>query len=445
MMQRKQSEMQEPELFIDRSRLFENLCDVNYLRTGFVAVKKNRGSPGIDGVTIDDFDNRLDEELAQLQMELRSWRYQPMPVRRVDIPKPGKTGEFRMLGVPAVRDRVVQSTLRLLLEPIFDPTFSDSSYGFRPGRNQKQAVEAAKNIAVQGKEFCADVDLSKFFDRVNHDRLIARIGLKVTDKRILRLIGTTLRSGIMKDGIVSATQEGTVQGSPLSPLLSNIVLDELDKELEKRGIEFARFADDCNAFFGSMAAAKRGMENMTRFIEGKLKLKINREKSQVAPTSKVKFLGATIIAGTIVISVASMNRAMDRVKELTPRGTHQSTEQAINSINQWYVGWANYYRMTQYPSQLLKIEAHIRRRLRSRFIDQQKNRRNLVKKLTKQGASPNLVKKHVYSNRGRWALSHTRAVEQAYSNQWFKNQGLKVMSDRKLEHWFEIKRWIKLT
>lgn len=437
--------MQEPELFIERSRLFECLCDVNNLRAGFTAVKKNHGSPGIDGVTIDAFASRLDEELAQLQMELRSWRYQPMPVRRVDIPKPGKIGEFRMLGIPAVRDRVVQATLKLLLEPIFDPTFSESSYGFRPGRNQRQAVEAAKHIATKGKEFCADIDLSKFFDRVNHDRLIARIGLKVMDKRILRLIGTTLRSGVMKDGIVSVSQEGTTQGSPLSPLLSNIVLDELDKELEKRGIEFVRFADDCNAFFGSMAAAKRGMENMTRFIEGKLKLKINREKSQVAPTSKVKFLGATIIAGTIAISVASINRAMDRIKELTPRGTNQSTEQAINSINQWYVGWANYYSMTQYPSQLLKIECHIRRRLRSRFIDQQKNRRNLVKKLIKQGATSSLARKQVYPNKGRWALSHTRAVEQAYSNQWFKDQGFRVMSDRQLEHWFEIKRWIKLT
>ncbi len=437
--------MQQPDLFFDRSRLFEHLCDANYLRAGFQAVKKNHGSPGIDAVTVEIFESRLDEELAQLQKELESWSYQPMPVRRVDIPKPGKQDEFRTLGIPCVRDRTFQATLKILLEPIFEPLFSDNSYGFRPGRSQRQAVEAAQQIVAKGKEYCADVDLSKFFDRVHHDRLIARLSEQIEDRRILRLIGMTLRSGIMKDGIVSATTEGTVQGSPLSPLLSNVVLDELDKELERRGIEFARFADDCNAFFGSMAAAKRGMANMTRFIEGKLKLKINHEKSKVAPTNKVKFLGATIVAATIAISAASLNRAMDRVKELTPRGTSQNIEQTIAKINEWYVGWANYYSMTQYPAQLRKIEAHVRRRLRSRLVDQQKNKRNLVKKLVKRGVPRRLAAKQVYSNRRRWALSHTKALEMAYSNQWFADHGLKVMSDQRLAHWFEINRWIKLT
>lgn len=437
--------MQQPDLFLDRSRLFEHLCDAENLHAGFRAVRKNQGSPGIDGVTIEQFESRLDEELGQLQKELRDWTYKPQPVRRVDIPKPGKKDELRMLGVPCVRDRTIQATLKLVLEPIFEPLFSNSSYGFRPGRNQRQAVEAAQRIVARGKDYCVDIDLSKFFDRVQHDRLIARLSEQIEDKRILRLIGLTLRSGIMKDGIVSATEEGTVQGSPLSPLLSNVVLDELDKELERRGLEFCRFADDCNAFVGSRKAAERAMANITRFIEGKLKLVVNREKSKVAPTGKVKFLGMTIIAATIAISAASLNRAMAKVKELTPRGTSHHLEQTIEQINQWYGGWANYYGMTQYPSQLRKIEGHIRRRLRARLIDQQRSRRSLFKKLVKRGVRRSLAARQVYSNNRRWALSHAKAVENAYPNQWFADQGLKTASDKQLAHWFHIRRAIRLT
>lgn len=222
---------------------FEKLCSMNYLRNGFKAVRKNGGAPGIDGVTIKEFDNRLEEELTQLKNELENWTYKPQPVRRVEIAKPG--GGIRLLGVPCVRDRVVQAALKLILEPILDPTFSDNSYGFRPNRNQRQAVEMAQQIVCSGKEYVVDIDLSKFFDRVHHDRLISRLSGYISDKRILRIIGMTLRSGVMQDGMVTATTEGTVQGGPLSPLLSNLVLDELDKELERRGLEFCRFADDC--------------------------------------------------------------------------------------------------------------------------------------------------------------------------------------------------------
>lgn len=437
--------MQQPDLFFDRSRLFEHLCDVDYLRAGFKAVKKNKGSPGIDGITIDEFESRLDEELAQLQKDLRNWSYQPQPVRRVDIPKPGKKDEFRMLGIPSVRDRTVQATLKILLEPIFEPLFSENSYGFRPGRSPRQAVEAAQQIVASGKTFCVDIDLSKFFDRVNQDRLISSLTEQVEDKRILRIIGMTLRSGIMKDGIVSATTEGTIQGSPLSPLLSNVVLDELDKELERRGLEFCRFADDCNTFVASRKAAERAMANIISFIEGKLKLVVNREKSQVAPTNKVKFLGMTIVAMTIAISVASINRAMTKVEELTPRGTSHRLEQTIEQINEWYVGWANYHSMTQYPAQLRKIEAHIRRRLRARLVSHYKTRRSLFRKLVARGVKRGLAGKQVFSNRRRWALSHTKAVEMAYPNRWFASKGLKTMSDKALSHWFEIGRWIRLT
>lgn len=437
--------MREPDLFFDRTRLFELLCEQDNLRAGFNAVKKNKGSPGVDGVTIDKFESRLDEELGQLQKELRSWTYEPQPVRQVDIPKPGKRGETRMLGIPSIRDRVIQATLKELLEPILEPTFSPNSYGFRPGRNQEQAIKAAQAIVAKGKRYCVDIDLCKFFDRVHHDRLIARLTQKLGDKRILRVIGKTLRSGIMKDGLVRVTSEGTVQGSPLSPLLSNVVLDELDKELERRGIEFCRFADDCNSFGESEKKAMGMMKLITSFVEGKLKLKVNQEKSKVALTSQVKFLGMTIVSATLAVSVASMQRAMDKVKDLTPRGTNLTIERTIEQINRWYVGWANYYKMTQYPAQLKKIEAHIRRRLRARLVAQQKSRRSLYRKLTKLGVPGGMAGKAVFSNRKRWALSHTRAVEQAFSNQWFEYKGLKVKSDQMLAHWFDLNRWIKLT
>ncbi len=232
-------------LFVDDRSLFDKLCDLHNLHAGFKAVKKNSGAPGVDGVTVEAYENRLDEELARLKKDLEGWSYKPSPVRRVEIPKPGKDAGVRLLGVPCIRDRVVHATLKVLLEPILDPTFSNHSYGFRPGYNQQQAVESAARIVKGGKEYVIDIDLSKFFDRVNHDRLLYQLSEYVTDKRILRLIGMILRSGVMVNGVLQLTEEGTVQGSPLSPLLSNVVLDELDKELERRGLEFCRYADDC--------------------------------------------------------------------------------------------------------------------------------------------------------------------------------------------------------
>jgi len=429
---------------IEETRLFENLCSTLYLGIGFILVKRNRGKPGIDGVSIADFEANLDEELSQLQQELSNWTYQPSPVRRVEIPKPGGKG-MRLLGIPTVRDRVVQATLKLLLEPIFDPHFSPNSYGFRPGRSQHQAVEAAQRIVNSGKPYVVDIDLSKFFDRIHHDRLIARMGEKVTDKRILRLVGLMLRSGIMINGVVIPSQEGAMQGGPLSPLLSNIVLDELDQELERRGLEFCRFADDCNIFVKSQKAAERVMEKVSQFIEKKLKLKVNQEKSQVALSEKVKFLGFTVVNGTIAIAHKALQTAMDKVKALTPRGTHKALEPALDKINQWYVGWSNYYSLTNYPSQLHKIEAHIRRRLRSRLVSQQKRKQHLYRNLVKRGVPRKQASKTVFSNNKRWVLSNARAVTRAYPNSWFINlKGQEIRSDRKLAHWFEVSQWIRL-
>jgi RNA-directed DNA polymerase len=432
-------------LFVDERSLFEKLCDLHNLQAGFKAVKKNGGAPGVDGVTVEEFEIRLDEELARLKKDLEGWSYKPSPVRRVEIPKPGKGAGVRLLGVPCIGDRVVHATLKLLLEPILDPTFSNHSYGFRPGYNQQQAVGAAQRIVKGGKEYVVDIDLSKFFDRVNHDRLIYLLSGHIPDKRILRLIGMILRSGVMVNGVVQLTEEGTVQGSPLSPLLSNVVLDELDKELEGRGLEFCRYADDCNIFIRSLKSANRVMTSISKFIEQKLKLKINREKSKVGRSREVKFLGMTIIDGTVAISWQSIKRAMLKVKELTPRGTHLSLELTMKRINEWYIGWSSYYLMTQYPSQFAKIEGHIRRRLRARIVDQQKRRRHLFKKLVGRGVPQDQAAKTAQSNNGRWALSWTEALHKAYPNRWFtKVLGQRLRSNAMLKHWFGIRRWIRV-
>src|SRR3990167_9714100 len=248
----------------------------------------------------------------------------------------------------------------------------------------------------------------------------------------------------MKAGIFIGTPEGTTQGSSLSPLLSNLVLDELDKEIEGRGLEHCRFADDCNIFVGSRKAAERVMAGISKFIEKKLKLVVNQEKSQVAESGLVKFLGMTILNGTRVIAKKSMKRAMEKVKELIPRGTHEKLEDTIKHINTWYMGWSSYYAMTQYPSQLKAIEAHIRRRLRSRIVDQQKSERSLFNKLRKHGVSQSQASV-AFTNIKRWALSHTAAVERAYTNRWFINvMNLQIRSDENHEHWFDIKKWIRL-
>ena len=433
------------DLLTDERRLFEDLCTTAWLEAGFRRVKKNKGSPGVDGVRIADFESRLDEELRQLKAELEGWTYKPSPVRRVEIPKPGGRG-IRLLGVPTVRDRVVHATLKLLLEPIFEPLFSEHSYGFRPERNQGQAVEAARKIVAGGKRYVVDLDLSKFFDRIHHDRLIARLGQTIPDKRILRLVGMILRSGILADGLVTPSTEGAVQGSPLSPLLSNIVLDELDKELERRGLEFCRFADDCNIFVRTPKAAERVMASIGGYIEKRLKLVVNREKSQVARSDRVKFLGMTIVGATIAISHKALQSAMAKVEELTPRGTHLTLEASIERINSWYVGWSGYFAMTYYPAQLRKIEAHIRRRLRSRLVDQQKSKRNLFRKLIKRGVPRRQAARAVFSNKARWALSNTFAVTRAYPVGWFVGEmGQAIRSNKQLPHWFDVDRWIRLT
>ena len=425
--------------------LLEEICEISNLSKAFKAVKRNKGAPGIDGITIDTYEEKLAQELGLLKQEVLGWSYKPTPVKRVEIPKPNGKG-VRLLGIPIIKDRILHMAIKQVLEPLIDPTFSDSSYGFRPGRSQRNAVEAAREIVRSGKEYVVDIDLSKFFDRINHDRLIHRLGLYVEDKRVLRLVGMILRSGIMSQNGLNIPTEGSVQGSPLSPLLSNIVLDELDKELEGRGLEFCRYADDCNIFVKTEKAAERVMASIKKFIEKKLKLKVNEDKSKTAKSDRVKFLGMTIVNGLIAISKQAFNKAMEKVKDLIPRGTHLPIEKAMDQFNRWYRGWGAYFSMTQFPAQLKAIEAHARRRYRARFVKQKKRSRYLYRELVKRGIASKEAAWTVYSNRGPWNLSHTRTIEKAYPNRWFEERvGMLILSNRELEHWMSVTTWVKLS
>jgi len=418
---------------------FEEITSCDQLSEAWKLVKRNGGAAGVDGVDLIEFANNLKEEIVNLSSELRDWKYHPQPVRRVEIPKPG-SNEKRKLGIPTVRDRIVQQSIRLSLEPLYEPEFSNSSYGFRPNRGQQEAVAAAQNILRSGKEIVVDVDLEKFFDRINHDRLIERLKPKV-DKQVLRLIGMILRSGVMHGANYEATRVGSPQGSPLSPLLSNIVLDELDKELERRGLEFCRYADDAKIFVKSYSAGNRVMRSVSQFIEKKLKLTVNQAKSKVEQASKVTFLGFVITRKSIIISKKSMVQARAKLRELIPRRTHKQLDEQIEKLNQWYTGWANYYKLTNFPYQLHTIEGHIRRRLRAQLVSQSKRRRFMVRKLIRRGVKKTTAWRTIYlAKRKTWRLSNTPAITKAWSNAWFRDQGLKVISSQRLGHWQPVSR-----
>jgi group II intron reverse transcriptase/maturase len=431
--------------FQPQQDLFEDICAMGTLKEAFKAVKRNKGAPGVDGTTIGKYEEDLVNNLEQLRREVREWRFKPTPVKRVEIPKPGGKG-VRLLGIPIVKDRVLHMAIKMVLEPILDPTFSESSFGFRPGKNQQQAVQQAQKIVCSGKEHVVDIDLSKFFDRINHDRLIFRLKRHIEDSRVLRLIGMILRGGIMIDGVKTPSEEGSVQGSPLSPLLSNVVLDELDKELEKRNLEFCRYADDCNIFARTQKGAERLMNSIKKFIETKLKLKVNEEKSKTRKSNEVKFLGMTIVDGAIAIAKAAIKKALEKVKDLIPRGSHLTIKKTMKEVNAWYRGWASYFKMTQYPFQLKVIEAHIRRRLRARIVAQQKRRKHLFSLLLSKGIDKGKAAKAVYTNRGTWNLSHGAAMEHAFPIEWFvKEAGQIIISSRGLGHWFGTNRRVRLT
>ncbi len=341
--------------------LLESVMDYGNLHKAYQQVYKNGGKGGVDGMEVGELGMWLQKNVREIREEVLTERYRPEAVKKVMIPKPN--GGERMLGIPTVKDRLLQQSIHQVLNRYYDPLFSESSFGFRPGRSAHQAIEQACVYVKSGKEWVVDIDLEKFFDKVNHDRLMQRLSKGIGDKRLLRLIKTYLRAGIMTDGLVEQRTAGTPQGSPLSPLLSNIVLDKLDKELEKRGHEFCRYADDCNIYVNSKRAGERVMESLINYIEQKLKLKVNRKKSGVKHCTQVKFLGYTILpGGDVRVSDVSIKRLKDKIREVTKRNRGVKFEQVIKELNTVIRGWANYFHLAnRWLSTIRDIDGWLRR------------------------------------------------------------------------------------
>jgi RNA-directed DNA polymerase len=385
----------------------------------------------VDGMTVHELADWLRKNHVALTASLLDGTYQPQPVRGVQIPKPGGGGK-RQLGIPVAVDRLVQQAILQVLNPILDPTFSNSSYGFRPGRSPHMALEQArKYVAQEGREIVVDLDLEKFFDRVNHDILMSRVARRIGDKRLLRIIRRFLQAGLMQDGVCVARDEGTPQGGPLSPLLANLLLDDLDQLLDSRGHRFCRYADDCNIYVRSLAAGQRVMQSVTQFLEGKLRLRVNREKSAVAPVGERKFLGHRLLLnGKLGISPKSVKRAKEKIRQITRRNRGASLARVILELNLFLVGWINYYRYAACRFELQRLDEWIRRKLRCYRLKQGKRGRSIAKLLQRMGASPSLARRVASSGKGWWRLSLTQAVHQAMSQEWFASQGLVSVADR---------------
>jgi RNA-directed DNA polymerase len=388
-------------------------------------VMANRGSPGIDQMRVYELPEHLDRNWDEIKEQLLSGTYHPSPVRRVEIPKP--SGGKRPLGIPTAQDRLIQQAIAQVLTPIFETDFSEGSYGFRPGRSAHQAVKRAQGYVEEGYAWVVDMDIEKFFDNVNHDKLMARVARKVADKRCLKTIRAFLNSGVMEQGLTSPTDTGTPQGGPLSPLLSNIYLDDLDRELEKRGHRFARYADDCNIYVKSERAGQRVMDSLTRFLEKKLKLKVSPEKSAVTRPSRTSFLGFSFTSGEILkrrIAPKAIERLKKRVRELTRRTKGMSLEQTIAELNRYLRGWRAYFGFCQTPSVLRVLDSWIRRRLRSFIWIQLKNGRRRRAELKSRGVSMDHAASTAGSSHGPWRLSGSRAVHCAFPNAYFNALGL---------------------
>jgi len=404
--------------------LMEQVCDPKNLLRAYRRVRSNKGKPGVDGMTVHELADWLRTNHAALTASLLEGTYRPQPVRGVRIPKPG--GGQRQLGIPVVVDRLVQQTILQVLEPILDPTFSDSSYGFRPGRSPHMALEQARQyVNRDGREFVVDLDLEKFFDRVNHDILMSRIARRIGDKRLLLIIRRFLQAGLMQDGVCVTREEGTPQGGPLSPLLANLLLDDLDQLLDSRGHRFCRYADDCNIYVRSLAAGQRVMQSVTRFLEGKLKLRVNREKSAVAPVGERKFLGHRLLLnGKLGISPNSVDRAKEKIRQITRRSRGVSFAQAVVELNLFLVGWITYYRYAACRFELQCLDEWIRRRLRCYRLKQRKRGKSIAGFLRKMGVSAESARKVGSSGKGPWRLADCPQVHSAMPIRWFHSQGL---------------------
>ncbi len=406
-------------------QLMEEVCERENCKQALRRVKVNEGSPGVDGMTVHDLPGYLKQHWPAIREQLLSGTYKPQPVKRVEIPKPD--GGVRKLGIPTVLDRFIQQAVMQVLQRRWDRTFSDHSYGFRPGRSAHQAVEAAQGYIAEGYRWVVDLDLEKFFDRVNHDRLMAKIAERISDKRMLRLIRAFLRAGVMENGLVSPVDEGTPQGGPLSPLLSNIVLDELDRELERRSHRFARYADDCNIYVRSRRAGERVMEGLTRFITTILKLKVNQQKSTVARPWERKFLGFSFTNGQEPkrrIAPKALDRFKKRVRELTRRTRGVSLAKMAEELGRYLRGWQGYFGACQTPSVLKELDQWTRRRLRSFLWKQWKRGPVRFAELTRRGVNTDLAVRTVKSPHGPWRLANSPALAFALPNAYFVSLGI---------------------
>lgn len=405
--------------------LMELIVSPQNVRKAWRRVKGNRGAPGPDGMTTSQFEAWADEHWPAVRQQLLAATYQPQPVRRKTIPKPGGKGE-RLLGIPNVLDRLIQQAIVQVLTPIFDPTFSESSFGFRPKRSAHGAAKQVQRIIRQGHAYCIDVDLSKFFDRCQHDILMSRVGRKVRDRRLLRLIGRYLRAGVMVEGVLQPTDEGAPQGGPLSPLLSNILLDDLDKELERRGLRFARYADDFQIFVRSERSAQRVFASVKRFLTQHLKLVVNEEKSSVRPALGCEFLGFTFVGQRVTIKVApkKLIAFKGRIKELTGRSRGISMTSRLTSLGRYLRGWVGYFGLARQFEDIANLDGWLRRRVRMCYWKQWRHPRTKVKNLVALGVSLDLAIQHAVSRKKYWRMSRTPALRYAMPNEWLKQQGL---------------------
>jgi RNA-directed DNA polymerase len=406
-------------------RLMEEVCERENCKQALRRVKANKGSPGVDGMTVHQLPGYLRQHWPAIRAHLLHGNYKPQPVKRVEIPKP--EGGVRKLGVPTVLDRFIQQAVMQALQRRWDRTFSKHSYGFRPGRSAHQGVAAAQKHIAAGYRWVIDLDLEKFFDRVNHDRLMARLAERISDKRMLKLIRTFLQAGVMENGLVSSVDEGTPQGGPLSPLLSNIVLDELDQELERRKLRYARYADDCNIYVRSRRAGERVMARITAFITSKLKLKVNQQKSAVARPWERKFLGFSFTSGPEPrrrIAPKALIRFKKRVRELTKRTRGISIEEMARQLGRYLQGWHGYFGACQTPSVLKELDQWIRRRLRSFLWKQWKHGPVRYAELTRRGVRKDLAVRTVKSPHGPWYLAATPGLAFALPNAYFTSLGI---------------------
>ena len=407
--------------------IVDKISEHGALAKAFQEVKGNRGSAGIDGVSLEEYERQLTAHIRRLHEGLPKGEYQPQAVRGVEIPKPN--GGKRLLGIPTVEDRVVQQSIQNALQRVYDPYFSEYSYGFRPGRSAHQAVEQAACYVMEGKVWVVDIDLKSFFDEINHERLMSRLRKAISDERLLKLIHRYLKAGLMQDGLCSQRVAGTPQGGPLSPLLSNIVLDELDRELEARGLSFARYADDCNIFVNSQRSAERVMASLIRYIEERLKLKVNREKSGVRRCDQVKFLGHTVEQnGKIRIADASIKRLKMKIREVTKRNRGMTFTQVIAETNRVIQGWAMYYRRCNtWLSKLRDMDGWIRKRLRCYALKQHQKRYPTYRFLRSLGVGENQAW-YAVMYRKWWPMANYQPVMKAMGIRWFAEQGLKSLA-----------------